>query len=476
MKRLLSVLLSITLVLGLSVGVQLTPVKADGTINNCLPANGQTINLLSDYVYDFCANYTRDAAKQYYKKGSNRYAPTPARLAWDAVSGASSYTVEISTNSDLSGAKSHTATTNMIDIEDLFAGYTYYYRVSTSVSGTSYVSAVNTFKTANLPRTCSIDGVNNSRDIGGCYTSTGQRVFQGKIYRGARLDQIKETGKKKMLEVYGIKTDLDLREASKVPATPPLGNTVNLINISAPQYLGNPTSSNELGGFDRASNWPVVKKEMEVFANASNYPIYVHCNIGRDRTGSILFLLEALLGMSENDIYRDYDLSYFASLSSEKITDPSLFNSVNIDTLVNYIKNYSTGNLQQNTEAYLKKSVGLTDAQISQIKGNLLSAAPKTTPAKPGKVKIKSAKNSKKKAVVVKFKKVKGAVGYQVWWSKNKKFKKGTKKKFTKKTKYTIKKLKKKKTYYIKVRAYNMNGNKKQFGLFSKIKKVKIKK
>ena len=68
-----------------------------------------------------------------------------------------------------------------------------------------------------------------------------------------------------------------------------------------------------------------------------------------------------------------------------------------------------------------------------------------------------------------------GAKGYQLQYALNKKFKK-KKSVQTKKTKYTIKKLKKKKTYYIRVRAYKMNGRKKVYGKWSKVKKVKIKK
>ena len=71
--------------------------------------------------------------------------------------------------------------------------------------------------------------------------------------------------------------------------------------------------------------------------------------------------------------------------------------------------------------------------------------------------------------------KVTGAKGYQLQYALNKKFKK-KKSIQTKKTKYTIKKLKKKKTYYIRVRAYKMNGKKKVYGKWSKVKKVKIKK
>ena len=108
--------------------------------------------------------------------------------------------------------------------------------------------------------------------------------------------------------------------------------------------------------------------------------------------------------------------------------------------------------------------------------GKKQSTPSKTVKVKaPSKVKLTSAKNGKGKKLTVKWKKVTGAKGYQLQYAMNKKFKK-KKSVQTKKTKYTIKKLKKKKTYYIRVRAYKMNGRKKVYGKWSKVKKVKIKK
>ena len=75
----------------------------------------------------------------------------------------------------------------------------------------------------------------------------------------------------------------------------------------------------------------------------------------------------------------------------------------------------------------------------------------------------------------VTWKKTAGVVGYQVQYSLNKKMK-AAKKKNCKTVGVTIKKLKKKKTYYIRVRAYKMNGKKKVYGKWSTVKKVKIKK
>lgn len=93
------------------------------------------------------------------------------------------------------------------------------------------------------------------------------------------------------------------------------------------------------------------------------------------------------------------------------------------------------------------------------------------------KAKLSSAKNSKKKTLVVKAKKTSGAAGYEYIIATNKKFKKNVKKSTTTKTSVTFKKLKKGKTYYVKVRAYKKDSaNSKVYGSYSAVKKVKIKK
>lgn len=74
----------------------------------------------------------------------------------------------------------------------------------------------------------------------------------------------------------------------------------------------------------------------------------------------------------------------------------------------------------------------------------------------------------------VSFDKVKGASGYQIWYSQNAKFKKAAKKNLTK-TSISLKNLKKGKTYYIRVRAYKKDSaNSKIYGAFSKVQKVKL--
>lgn len=91
---------------------------------------------------------------------------------------------------------------------------------------------------------------------------------------------------------------------------------------------------------------------------------------------------------------------------------------------------------------------------------------------KPGKVKGVKVK-AKKKSAKVSWKKISSVAGYTVQYSLNKKFKKA-KSKTLKKTSVTIKKLKKKKNYFFRVRAYRKNGSKKLTGAWSSVVKAKI--
>lgn len=101
------------------------------------------------------------------------------------------------------------------------------------------------------------------------------------------------------------------------------------------------------------------------------------------------------------------------------------------------------------------------------------------TVSAPAKTVIKKLKNRKGKKLQVKFKKVSGADGYEIAYSKGVNFgkKKTTVKSYNAaKNVRTIKKLKKGKRYFVKVRAYKMNGTQKVYGKWSQVKVVKIKK
>ncbi len=108
---------------------------------------------------------------------------------------------------------------------------------------------------------------------------------------------------------------------------------------------------------------------------------------------------------------------------------------------------------------------------------------PTKTPAPSQKVtvkkaKIKKVKSPKKKTMEVRWNKVSNATGYVIWIGQNKKFTKG-KKTYTvksgKTTKKVIRKLKRKKKYFVKIQAYRVVKGKKYRGSFSSVKSCKIK-
>ena len=81
----------------------------------------------------------------------------------------------------------------------------------------------------------------------------------------------------------------------------------------------------------------------------------------------------------------------------------------------------------------------------------------------------------KKRTVTASWKKLTGAKGYQICYSTSKKWK-GKKQKLVTKNKAVIKNLKKKKTYYFRVRGYRLERTKKVYGAWSGVKKIKIRK
>ena len=102
-----------------------------------------------------------------------------------------------------------------------------------------------------------------------------------------------------------------------------------------------------------------------------------------------------------------------------------------------------------------------------------------TKAVKPPKTKLSSVKGAKKSLKIKWKKQTKNVTGYEIWCSTSKKFtKKTTVKKTLKKAKttsLTVKKLKAKKTYYVKIRTYHKIDGKKYYSKWSSVKKIKTK-
>lgn len=91
----------------------------------------------------------------------------------------------------------------------------------------------------------------------------------------------------------------------------------------------------------------------------------------------------------------------------------------------------------------------------------------------PKAIKLSKVMNKKGDKLKVKFGKSVGASGYEISYATNKKFKSARKTR-VKKTKVILKKLKRK-TYYVRVRAYKKVGRKTYYSDYSNVKKIRIK-
>ena len=62
-----------------------------------------------------------------------------------------------------------------------------------------------------------------------------------------------------------------------------------------------------------------IKEFFELLDNEDKYPMYIHCSEGKDRTGCLAYLVEALMGEDEDTLYRDYLFSNLANSSSSEV-------------------------------------------------------------------------------------------------------------------------------------------------------------
>ena len=351
----------------------------------------------------------------------------PVKLAWNG-NGSVRYTIYIADNENFDNAMSYVVSgfTRELDIYNLLPSTTYYWKVAGDRSDTSDTSV---FKTEDLSvRLIYAEGTSNIRDLGG-WNTDGSFVNYGKIYRGNQLNgygnwgdnKLTENGLKTFKDDLKIRTEIDLRTQNKDDAN----QTMNYVDATFPYYKctigqytdifedsvwnalpndGNTKSDtmenkNDARRLSYATGNAIrnenamkrsLKTVFEVLADESNYPVYIHCNAGADRTGTAVFLINGLLGVSEADLIRDYELTSFSKVSGlryrSEIKDGNFTgigvmqndydNFVAFGALIEAIKvNYGAegGTLSYAIENFLTGYIGVSHEQIESIKRIMLS-------------------------------------------------------------------------------------------------------
>ena len=119
------------------------------------------------------------------------------------------------------------------------------------------------------------------------------------------------------------------------------------------------------------------------------------------------------------------------------------------------------------------KQIGTATATVKGI-GNYTGSQTVSFNIVPGKVTVKKISSPSAKKVLVSWEKSANVTNYEVTYSLKKNFSKKVRKKTTK-TSLTLTSLKRKKTYYVKVRAYKTVGEQKLYGSYSKTMKITVK-
>lgn len=285
--------------------------------------------------------------------------PSPARLEWAVESGEElefdEYTVIVSRNSDMSAGKEYVTNSTDLYIYNLLLGETYYWNVSVTVDGEKYTSETSSFEVAaDAPRNLYIDGVTNVRDLGGWRTEDGGRVRQGMIYRTARLHtddgvEITDEGISAMREL-GVKTEIDLRYEMEGCTESPLGEDVSYHLLPMHYDFSAETMFSEA---------EYIREFFNILSDESNYPIFFHCLIGTDRTGLCAFLVNGLLGVSAEDLYRDYRFSNFGMIGGER-------DGESISLYIERLNDFEGTTLSERIQSYLI-SIGVTESEIESV-------------------------------------------------------------------------------------------------------------
>lgn len=156
----------------------------------------------------------------------------------------------------------------------------------------------------------------NTRDIGG-WQCDGGTIKYGILVRGGDTNPV---DKHLMVDEIGIRTEVRLFETSAQG----LDHSVWDIDM-----ILNPTNSVIASSMDKSMWKPLLKGIFNSVAH--NRPVYFHCGQGADRTGAMAVMLEAILGVSENDVSKDYELTSFSGALRER-------NGTDFKTIINNIK------------------------------------------------------------------------------------------------------------------------------------------
>lgn len=185
-------------------------------------------------------------------------------------------------------------TQNTKPIGKTIDGVTYYNSVPNAGTPFATVNKAGTLNPLDQVRWIN-SRTSNMRDLGG-WACDGGKVRYGLLYRSGELNAQDES---LLINELGINTECDLT-ADGTPAFP-----------GKMRYIGH--TSYAMYSLANTGAW---QTNLCGIFEAVQYgdPVVFHCSMGADRTGTLACVLEGLLGVSQSDIDKDYELTSFYAL------------------------------------------------------------------------------------------------------------------------------------------------------------------
>ncbi len=180
------------------------------------------------------------------------------------------------------------------------------------------------------------------------YVKKGMKKGENRLH-GAALDYA--------LHTMRIRSDIDLRSDGECwgMTGSPLGKSVTWFHYSSTSY----------GGMQAEWGREAFKKVFRVFLDEKNYPIDFHCIAGQDRTGAVAFILNGLLGVEEEELFRDWESTGFWNGNYS-------FNHANLFYhLYNGFDKWPGETINERIEAYVR-DLGFTKAEIARFRDIML--------------------------------------------------------------------------------------------------------
>ena len=242
-------------------------------------------------------------------------------VRWEAQENADSYTVVLSTDKGEKDGGRYALNGDETEytFNALIPNTTYYVKVQSHDENGKLLheTKMQSFTTQGdfCQRIVNVDGVSNVRDIGGYEAQGNSKVQYGLIYRGARLNAITDKGIATFTQELGIKTEIDVRYGTDGgKAVDMEGVAYKQLGMWAYNSILPDTCQPKVSGaglFD-ARTIDGIKGVFEAIANPDNLPVYIHCTAGADRTGTICYLINGVLGVEYEGLVQDFELTSFS--------------------------------------------------------------------------------------------------------------------------------------------------------------------